>query len=556
MGEEHALKLLKQHASLKDTEREVAVLTLQHRNLLDFEALVIGNDLARPVAGIMSALCETNLQTYITDFHRRSIPPNTMEDTGRRRQSPVLPILEMKALTQLVLDVARGMAKLHAHKFVHRDLKPANVLLNSSHNGTMHALVCDFESAKKVTGADANQTMSVVRTTGLYSAPETFTTEQFTWSASCDVWAFGLIVGFVFTGLEPLSGVRLSNPASVCLCNWRDRPDENPSPASVYENSIGVTLPKHVMEHVVRPCLELDPARRPSMLELCRRLRVALDDLDHQPPSATKLYRVMYSTPPEFDLNQGIFAKNPGDTTYTAKQHIQNGSLRTAFVSTTTSFTWALYYAVRTLVVSGYHNNPFIVEIDVKVLVDSAERPEFFCAQSQDEVAELGLAGRAANFAISALEVCLKSSNKDTAAIPAASITGCFRLDLEQREPRLGRNGRAHLGVLDVRHRKRQDFIRNGVYHCQHFETFTEWSGLFNRYFSSTAQSALRAQLQRKWPDDVMAHMSAVRYLCNDTTGRIDEPSDGARLTSLATPVPHESMGWWKSRKKAQTLLL
>ena len=96
---------------------------------------------------------------------------------------------------QIALGMARGLAFAHTEQVVHRDIKPANVLIAA--DGVPRLM--DFGIARRgASGPEADY-----RGTPAYMAPEYIDTRTFT--PACDVFAVGVVLYEMLTGLPPVS---------------------------------------------------------------------------------------------------------------------------------------------------------------------------------------------------------------------------------------------------------------------------------------------------------------------------------------------------------------
>ncbi|KAL6647812.1 hypothetical protein ACP70R_015249 [Stipagrostis hirtigluma subsp. patula] len=104
---------------------------------------------------------------------------------GRGRRAAV------PALRDIAVGVARGIRYLHEEcqqKIVHYDIKPGNVLLD----GELTPKVADFGLAQLVNRADTHMSVSGVRGTPGYAAPELWMQSGVT--EKCDVYSFGMLL--------------------------------------------------------------------------------------------------------------------------------------------------------------------------------------------------------------------------------------------------------------------------------------------------------------------------------------------------------------------------
>jgi serine/threonine protein kinase len=147
---------------------------------------------------------------------------------------------------RFALDVARGLAKVHAAGIVHRDLKPANVRV--TRDGT--AKLLDFGLARLVVADGEHLSLTgegAIVGTPAYMSPEQV--EGRPTDARSDVFSFGVLLCELVTGALPwqaksstaLAAAVLRDDATPALT----RPDLDPTLAAV-----------------ALRCLEKEPARR------------------------------------------------------------------------------------------------------------------------------------------------------------------------------------------------------------------------------------------------------------------------------------------------------
>jgi serine/threonine protein kinase len=127
--------------------------------------------------------------------------------TLRARMNAVA--LDATDIVTIAVQIAEGLAALHAHRLIHRDLKPENVMLSES--GAVKLL--DFGLAREIAGAvfpgepppsersPSENLMSPSGTPG-YMAPERFDGRALDYRV--DVFALGVIVYELVVGIRPL----------------------------------------------------------------------------------------------------------------------------------------------------------------------------------------------------------------------------------------------------------------------------------------------------------------------------------------------------------------
>ncbi|BAF20205.1 serine/threonine-protein kinase STY13 [Oryza sativa Japonica Group] len=230
-GEDVAIKLLEkpendpERAQLMEQQfvQEVMMLsTLRHPNIVRF----------------IGACRKSIVWCIITEYAKGG----SVRQFLARRQNKSVPLgLAVKQ----ALDVARGMAYVHALRFIHRDLKSDNLLISADKS----IKIADFGVARIEV-----QTEGMTPETGTYRwmAPEMI--QHRPYDHKVDVYSFGIVLWELITGMLPFTNMtavqaafavvnRGSRPAipqdcvdslsKIMTCCWDANPEVRPSFAEI-----------------------------------------------------------------------------------------------------------------------------------------------------------------------------------------------------------------------------------------------------------------------------------------------------------------------------------
>ena len=159
----------------------------------------------------------------------------------------------------MIYELASSLEYIHSQKFIHRDLKPENIMLGKDG----HIYLIDFSIAKVLT----NSEFTLTRTKGTlnYLAPECLEPTEINEdqqiiskvTAKVDVWAFGCIVSWLFSGLVPWSDKYTNTPAIIYQVLYKKVP---------------FSIPKNIEDNnickVIQMSTEIDVDKRSSMTEI------------------------------------------------------------------------------------------------------------------------------------------------------------------------------------------------------------------------------------------------------------------------------------------------
>jgi ABC-type transport system substrate-binding protein len=159
-------------------------------------------------------------------------------------------------LVDIGAQVASALNYSHSRGIIHRDIKPENIMVERERSEEIRVRVMDFGLAMAPEQHRLTGTATVVGTM-IYMSPEQVTGKQI--DAKTDIYSLGTVLYECVTGQPPFSGemqalvYRISN--------------EIPLPPRALQPQLDDDL-----EELLLRCLEKDPAKRPSGLELFEKL--------------------------------------------------------------------------------------------------------------------------------------------------------------------------------------------------------------------------------------------------------------------------------------------
>ncbi|QEV18367.1 serine/threonine-protein kinase [Streptomyces alboniger] len=256
-GETVAIKVLKEELAndadvvMRFLRERSVLLRLTHENIVRTRDLVVEGDL---LALVMDLIDGPDLHRYL------------------RENGPFTPV----AAALLTAQIADALAASHADGVVHRDLKPANVLLKQDAQG-MHPMLTDFGIARLADSPGLTRTQEFVGTPA-YVAPES--AEGRPQTSAVDIYGAGILLYELVTGRPPFAGGSALEVLHQHLSAEPRRPSTVPDP----------------LWTVIERCLDKNPDRRPSAVNLARGLRAVAEGVG------------VHSTPAQIAAAEGVGA--------------------------------------------------------------------------------------------------------------------------------------------------------------------------------------------------------------------------------------------------------
>ena len=162
---------------------------------------------------------------------------------------------------KIIKEIGNVLEYMHVNHMIHRDLKPGNIIID--HNYNIHLI--DFGIAKIC--ANKKNVMTSTKGTLNYLAPESFEVKNLTEneevisivSPKVDVWAFGCLVSYIFSGEIPWEK-ELNGNNSIAYYKNLINQKNFPIPSSISND--------HKICELIRLCTIIDENRRISMTEV------------------------------------------------------------------------------------------------------------------------------------------------------------------------------------------------------------------------------------------------------------------------------------------------
>ncbi|EAY01194.1 CAMK family protein kinase [Trichomonas vaginalis G3] len=157
-----------------------------------------------------------------------------------------LPVLK---IYQLALGLTASVNSCHENHITHGDIKPSNFLIDQ--NGRVK--ICDFGLARRSL-PDENST--AYSGTLMFLSPEIISKQPFD-AYAADIWALGVTLYYLLTHKWPwVTDSKQAMYQSIVNC-W-------------YNEEI---IPDLFFKKLIRDCLNLDPAKRPTSADIMKSIR-------------------------------------------------------------------------------------------------------------------------------------------------------------------------------------------------------------------------------------------------------------------------------------------
>lgn len=172
----------------------VAVKTIPREYVYDFNEIDLLSSLDHP--NIIQAL-----DILHTAHHTHIVLPRMDCDlhTWMRKKGGSLCDREARDVTRQILS---GLSYLHEKGIIHHDMKPANILCKRTGQG-VEVRIADLGLAMILTSDEDSIESAGLTGTKLYAAPEHLRQQRY--SFAIDMWACGLILYNILTGMHPFS---------------------------------------------------------------------------------------------------------------------------------------------------------------------------------------------------------------------------------------------------------------------------------------------------------------------------------------------------------------
>ncbi|KAF6171192.1 hypothetical protein GIB67_011253 [Kingdonia uniflora] len=187
------------------------------------------------------------------------------------------PPLGWEKLLDIAIGIAKGIEYLHQgcnQRILHFDIKPHNILLDS----TFKPKISDFGLAKLSSKGESLISMSAVRGTIGYIAPEVFSRNFGNVSYKSDVYSFGMLV-LEMVGGRKNTDVTVENRSEIYFPEWAyKRLNQDKELGTKIEIDENTEIAKKLTV-VALWCIQWHPSDRPSMRAVVQMLEGETENL-------------------------------------------------------------------------------------------------------------------------------------------------------------------------------------------------------------------------------------------------------------------------------------
>lgn len=277
----------------------VKVLTMAKGNGQDFinEVATMGRIHHANVMPLIGFCVEGSKQALVYDF----MPNGSLDKVVFSRNSS----LSWQKMFDITLGVARGIDYLHRGcemQILHFDIKPHNILLDENFNSK----VSDFGLAKLFPVDDSVVSLTAVRGTIGYMAPELFYKNIGGVSYKADVYSFGMLLMEMVGRRRNLNALLAdqSSSSQIFFPTWIHGQLDRGEDIAVVLGDVSDDEKNLVRKMVIVAlwCIQMKPAVRPSMSKVLEMLETEVELLEMPPkpsfiPSETPTAQIASENP-------------------------------------------------------------------------------------------------------------------------------------------------------------------------------------------------------------------------------------------------------------------
>jgi serine/threonine protein kinase len=192
-------------------------------------------------------------------------------------------LLDSKTMFRIAVGIARGLEYLHRGcntRILHFDIKPHNILLDED----LHPKISDFGLAKLSKTKESIVSMTGIRGTAGFIAPEVFSRNFGGVSHKSDVYSYGMLVLEMVGGRKNFDG-ELSHTSETYFPHWIYTKLEQDKISNTFENIIEEVEEETTRKMIIVSlwCIQTNPSNRPSIGKAIEMLEGTLQALPFPP---------------------------------------------------------------------------------------------------------------------------------------------------------------------------------------------------------------------------------------------------------------------------------